>query len=496
MEKLKGSRLVVIILLLLILLPLRYFVAINGHFLRDQAWHTEHALKVLRGEDPIWVGASVTFEKPFVPGFAYSLLLIPPLLLGPNPLNIHFWLAILDLTITAILFIVIYRYWGFEAALAYTLVYAFSSYHIMYNKNVWNSNFAITFSGLFFAVTLVYVKTFKEKWWYLMVFLAVFLWQIHLATFMHTITPLALSLIVTKVRLRKLIKMLALAAIIVIIMYLPYLIWDMSNNWANTKELLKHKWFVNKAFAKTFLYMPIVLPSAEYWIFYITQGKLPTLSEIVQFSLYPLTYWKIVLLVLRSIILLGILWAFAVMVVEFFKKFKYSYDVKALSILYLTAPIGIILEFMFQGRPFYPHYIVAIFPFTLIPFILAAKRWVSKKHLYIPWAIIYIIATIMILFYFIIPENKSVNWFVQVKRTKQLYNILDGHNFKVVEPTYFAYMAVFEFISKEYFKYDLKGEPWPVIISQFDRSKFRLDVRYLGKIEGGLKVYKLLPSTS
>lgn len=226
-------------------------------------------------------GASIHILNP--PGIIYILMLTAAI--SANPLWSAVLLALSSTVAVLQTYIFTRRYYGRFAGTIAALLFAVAARAVFYSRFIWQQNFVPFFLLLFLLALFWGVVERRKGWLFPAIFLVGLLIQLH-ATGGLLIAPLLVALVLSPktVRWRDLI----LGALSLFVLYLPYLLWEISTNFADINILLNQSKLPSQIDTLALSYYQLSLsPYATL----LTNGEPFTNARSVLFPLYRMLFW-------------------------------------------------------------------------------------------------------------------------------------------------------------------------------------------------------------
>lgn len=168
-----------LLLVLLIAAGLRLYRADAVEFYHDEAMLGMLAQEMADGQTFPLQGIVSSVGVPNPPTTVYSI--VPPFWFSNDPVIVTGWVILLNVVGVGLLYVIVWRQFGFMAAVAAALVYAANPWAIMYSRKLWAQDYATPF--LLLALLLTQLGFRDRKRWAQALTLPVMLWgmQIHFA---------------------------------------------------------------------------------------------------------------------------------------------------------------------------------------------------------------------------------------------------------------------------------------------------------------------------
>ncbi|MGI8893992.1 MAG: glycosyltransferase family 39 protein [Bacteroidia bacterium] len=264
-------------------------------FKGDEARNSFKALKLVEeGEIPLTSSISSTgINEP--PVFMYLLSL--PFIFSTSPVFATGFIALMNVAAIVILFFLIKNYFSVQAALISVALYAVNPWQVLFSRKMWTQNLLAPFVILFIYLILeAVIKKKKEYIIYSLLILGIIL-QLHLsAIYFVALAGLIIILYYKDVKINYLIAGIVLC----LITFIPYLIFQINNNFADLHTILTH-FKQERIFHSSAFLMPLTLFSTngfEYSFgndfneFLHTAYKLPLIDYLsVTLLLFSLGYF-------------------------------------------------------------------------------------------------------------------------------------------------------------------------------------------------------------
>ncbi len=242
----KLDRKTALILLLVIGTLVRVFLALDPPFLADQSRHYAQALDAVESRSLPVVGPIMTYGKVFVPGGLYTALNAAALSVYNHPASLSVLIALLTMLSFYLFYLVFEETWG--SGIMFLLAALPSTYSLMYSASIWNANMLMGFFGIH-VFLLHRWHTRRHHAWLAGALLALAcLFQVHFAVvftlgpaFLFVFLCTAIPLLRDPGKRRKLIFWTAAGLFAGLLLYMPYLLADMQDHFANTKGMLREK---------------------------------------------------------------------------------------------------------------------------------------------------------------------------------------------------------------------------------------------------------------
>lgn len=350
-EAQKNKKELLILLAILTLAAILRFYRLPEYltFLGDEGRDAIVVRRLLLYADPILVGPGTSIGNMYL-GPLYYYFMAPWLWLwGYSPVGPAFGVATLGMATVFLIWYVARDWFGKNAAIIASLLYAISPVVIIYSRSSWNPNIMP-----FFALLAVY-SVWKAWWgknyrWYLLAALCfAFVMQSHyLGLLLMPVLGIFWVLALVKAKSRKSFAINSgLALAIFAFLMSPLVIFDGRHGWRNF-EALKKFFFERQTTvsARPWNSVPKLLPLAEQIITRLVAAKNEIVGYFVLAALFVPLFWLI-----KSV-----------------KKIFSKKDLSAFLILYLWFGFALV-GFGLYKQEIYDHYFGFIFP---VPFLILA----------------------------------------------------------------------------------------------------------------------------
>lgn len=293
----------------------------------------------------------------------YIYLVAVPLAFGRDALMAAGWVGLLNVVAVLVTVVLVWRHFGLPEALVAGLLYATSYWAAYYSRKVWQPSF-LPFFTAFFALALFDfargIGRWRLAWAIAWLGLAI---QVHLsAVVLAPLLGLAVVLRRRTIRVAELLAGLVAPGIALI----PYLIWEVGHGFANTRAML----FMPGTGA------PVDLERLRFPLLLISglEAHAITGDRFQEFlaagpdfgPVFHLAEW----------LFAGGLVYFFIRIIRALRGRDYREAiVPALVLSWAIIPIPFYLRF---SQPFYPHYVLALYPLqyvTIGAFVGAIGRW-------------------------------------------------------------------------------------------------------------------------
>jgi hypothetical protein len=395
--------------LILIGFALRLSLMCSAHFLNDEGVFFNLARAwINNGKLPPY-GSFISLSQARLPGGLYTLLTAPLLRMWPSPLACSLMVILISMFSYLILVEVIRSCFSWPLALLFTILLVFNPWSLFHSDRNWAPNILILFTATFLWCSSKMIKHPESKYAFWILPLLMGSLQIHISGVL--LVAIAIATLCT---FRPTInwRYAVLGSIVCILMYLPYLIEEYQNGFANTQALLNLRaidmapW--QWATLLETLIQVIIFPSAEigyminqgYWtdyhnidFYFLSDGLYHTYkffgSDILAILFLSFTLISIILSAVALLV-----WIFTLPILRPGKlKWLTCNPLRIGFIVTITCcPLLIFLS----HRNYHPHYIYILFPFTFLPLLELFQRLLKPSsplyHLRITalfsWAVI------------------------------------------------------------------------------------------------------------
>jgi GT2 family glycosyltransferase len=343
--KLTWNKNVLTLVLFLVIFLLRFWQVPQRFFFGiDEEYQSLLALSIIKDFHVIWIGLSAANTGFYIaPGFVYLhsfLLWISKL----DPIILGYAASVISFITIVIFYFVVKHLFDKKTALITTLIYAFSSFVMSYDRRFWNSTFVPLTVILFF---LSLVKSEKNPWWYVVTAILLGVsFHIHASLFIFlpiVFCVLMYRIFIAKQKVPSIIY--HLSSIIFLIIYSPLIVFDFVHNFDNLKTPLRMiAQFGKEGRGHSFLQHLQTIQSAlqQFW-------SSDSFSSLVNYSL----------LILIIIILIWF----------FFKKKNGVEKLLSLIVLFYAS------MFLFYPGTLLDYYFIGFFPFFSIVIALFLKEF-------------------------------------------------------------------------------------------------------------------------
>lgn len=166
--------------------------------------------------------------------FFFLYLLVPPLLISPDPLFLTGFIALINVFAVLLLFFFVRKFFNETAALISSALLAVNPWAIIFSRTIWQQNVLIFFTILFFWFLFNFAFANKKThliWAFLFLGIVSQLHQIGLL--------LGLILLVCLIVFRRnvVFKNIIMGIFLCFLLYLPFLIFEAKNNWYSINSI-------------------------------------------------------------------------------------------------------------------------------------------------------------------------------------------------------------------------------------------------------------------
>ncbi|TKZ35560.1 hypothetical protein [Brachyspira catarrhinii] len=355
---------------------------------------------------------------PRVPGgFFYIHYLLCYKLAGEN-LEIARVFNFITMFIPALIFLFwIYKRFGFSIASILSCLVLFNIYFVYTNNIFYNPNITLSLSFLFLTLFGEYINIYEENHSLnipaMMFFPCLALMgQAHFGVYYGIVPTVIIYLIIRFKSTLKNIKSLLIGVFLSFLTYLPYLVSEIKNGFANTNKMLDFS--VNSDLREVFPFPQVhslfMFPTNEFSVMYAANN----FKKIMDFYLNDNPYFIFTLIILVLSIVL-ILTAFIYCAIKFFKNKEYKFEngandkslflIKELFLLFLLYfPVTIFITIIGRGIAGQFRYHFGAFALSFVPMIYFLYNLkINLKFKYLNYiSIFYILSAIAMTFNIII----------------------------------------------------------------------------------------------
>lgn len=397
---------------------------------------------------------------PRVPGgFFYIHYLLCYKLAGGN-IEMARVFNFITMFIPALIFLFwIYKRFGLSIASVLSVLILFNIYFVYTNNIFYNPNITLSLSFLFLTLFGEYINEENHSLNIpaMMFFPCLALMgQAHFAVYYGIVPTVIIYLIIRFKSTLKNIKSLLIGVFLSFLTYLPYLVSEIKNGFANTNKMLDFS--VSSDLRKVFPFPQVhslfMFPTNEFSVMYAANN----FKKIMDFYLNDNPYFVFVLIILVLSIIL-ILTAFIYSVVKFFKNKEYKFEnskndrslflIKELFLLFLLYfPVTIFITIIGRGIAGQFRYHYGAFALSFVPMIYFLYNLkINLKFKYLNYiSIFYMLSAIAMTFNIMIfykNYQEPYKWSDYINTVQNIAKDSNGEKF-IIE-----YGA--EHFSKQYF---------------------------------------------
>jgi len=337
---------------------------------------------------PIAIISSAGIPNP--PFFNY--LLFPIVYVTLDPKTISFVIGSINSLAIGLLFLLVYRYYGFLTALFSATLIALSPWSILFSRKIWPPDFILPFMvGILLAVHKI-AKDEKDFFWLPYTVLSLFLIQLYHPTIFFVFLT-TVFLLTQKVKIH--FRYVGIGIILGIIPLMPYLSYAIQNSCEGCSAFLKIKEKLSVQYSVEMFLRPLQAVGQGHFQFILG-------NDMVTFAAkYPFIYEFRKLLYIPYLLL-------PVGMIIFWKKYtKFRFFVYAT----ISTPV---VYFFIRLEPFM-HYFAVIFPILFIFLGVVLAGLFSIKNLFVKFftslLFIIIVATLFSFntaFFDLLKDQKSL----------------------------------------------------------------------------------------
>lgn len=226
------------IFIISILLVAAYFRLNSLNYMEfkfDEAFASNQALQFSRGYEFPLVGLKSSMGAFNPPIFIYLLAL--PMLITSNPIFATGFIALLNIAAVFLCYIFTKILFGRKTALMASLLYAVNPWAVLFSRKIWAQDMLPLFVILFMFSLWKLVEGNNLKYIIPMFIFLTILLQLHMSAIAF-IFFLLIILLMNRPLLP--VKKLTIGVLILLILFLPYGVFELRNNFYNTKQFLDY----------------------------------------------------------------------------------------------------------------------------------------------------------------------------------------------------------------------------------------------------------------
>ncbi|MDD5290342.1 MAG: glycosyltransferase family 39 protein [Patescibacteria group bacterium] len=169
--------------------------------------------------------------------FFFPYLLVPPLLISPDPLFLTGFIALINVFAVLLLFFFVKKFFNETAALISAALLAVNPWAIIFSRTIWQQNVLIFFTILFFGFLFNFAFDNKKThliWAFLFLGIVSQLHQLGII--------LGLILLVCLIIFRKnvIFKNLLIGFLLCLLLYLPFIAFEIKNDWFSFENIIPY----------------------------------------------------------------------------------------------------------------------------------------------------------------------------------------------------------------------------------------------------------------